>query len=516
MNWKKETKEIEKRKLLAKQQGGKDAINLQHAKGRLTLRERIEKLVDKESFQEQGEIAGGSETNEDGEIQSLTPANFILGFAKIDGRQVVVGGEDFTVSGGSPNSAGLRKSIYTEELALNYKIPLIRLHEGGGGSVAGPGKKGRGSGGDAVFSRSRFKSIADTLKEIPVASAALGPVAGLPAARFVASHFRVMTKRTAQILVAGPAVVERAFGKKMTKEELGGSHIHKLNGVTDNVAESEEEALSQIKQFLSYMPQSIYELTTRLDPNDPIDRKDEELLSIIPKERQKSYEMRDLIRHVVDKESFFEITKFFGQGIITGFARMNGFSVGIFANDSNFYAGSMSASGAQKTTRFIKLCDTFHIPVISLVDEPGFLIGPDAEKEATILYGTEAVLTVTESKVPWSTVMIRKSFGVAAAAHYGPDGYVLAWPSAESGPLPLEGGVAVAFKKEISEAPDPDAKRKQLEQSLAKNQDPFPRAENFSVHEIIDPRETRKYLSNWIERVQPQLKAKLLSINPKH
>ena len=516
MNWKKETKEIEKRKLLAKQQGGKDAINLQHAKGRLTLRERIEKLVDKESFQEQGEIAGGSETNEDGEIQSLTPANFILGFAKIDGRQVVVGGEDFTVSGGSPNSAGLRKSIYTEELALNYKIPLIRLHEGGGGSVAGPGKKGRGSGGDAVFSRSRFKSIADTLKEIPVASAALGPVAGLPAARFVASHFRVMTKRTAQILVAGPAVVERAFGKKLTKEELGGSQIHKLNGVTDNVAESEEEALSQIKQFLSYMPQSIYELTTRLDPNDPIDRKDEELLSIIPKERQKSYEMRDLIRHVVDKESFFEITKFFGQGIITGFARMNGFSVGIFANDSNFYAGSMSASGAQKTTRFIKLCDTFHIPVISLVDEPGFLIGPDAEKEATILYGTEAVLTVTESKVPWSTVMIRKSFGVAAAAHYGPDGYVLAWPSAESGPLPLEGGVAVAFKKEISEAPDPDAKRKQLEQSLAKNQDPFPRAENFSVHEIIDPRETRKYLSNWIERVQPQLKAKLLSINPKY
>ena len=175
----------------------------------------------------------------------------------------------------------------------------------------------------------------------------------------------------------------------------------------------------------------------------------------------------------------------------------------------------MSATGAQKTTRFIKLCDTFHIPVISLVDEPGFLIGPDAEKEATILHGTEAVLTVTESQVPWSTVMIRKSFGVAAAAHYGPDGYVLAWPSAESGPLPLEGGVAVAFKKEIAEAPNPEAKRKEIEQRLAKNQDPFPRAETFSVHEIIDPRETREYLSNWIERVQPQLKAKLLSVSPK-
>ena len=516
MNWKKETREIEKRKLLAKQQGGKDAVDLQHAKGRLTLRERIEKLVDKGSFQEQGKIAGGSETNEAGEIQSLTPANFILGFATISGRQVVVGGEDFTVSGGSPNSAGLRKSVYTEELALSYKVPLIRLHEGGGGSVAGPGKKGRGSGGDAVFSRSRFKSVADTLREIPVASAALGPVAGLPAARFVASHFRVMTKRTAQILVAGPAVVERAFGKKMTKEELGGSQIHKLNGVTDNVAESEEEALNQIKQFLSYMPQSIYELAKRTNTDDPINRKAEELLSIIPKERQRSYEMRDVIKHVFDKNSFFEMTKFFGQGIITGFARINGFSVGVFANDSNFYAGSMSASGAQKTTRFIKLCGTFHIPVISLVDEPGFLIGPDAEKEATILYGTEAVLTVTESKVPWSTVMIRKSFGVAAAAHYGPDGYVLAWPSAESGPLPLEGGVAVAFKKEIAKAANPEAKRKEIETSLAKNQNPFPRAENFSVHEIIDPRETRKYLSDWVQRIQPQLNAKLLSLTPRN
>ena len=264
MNWKKETDEIKIRKKLAKKQGGHEAVALQHAKGRLTLRERIDKLIDKGSFQEQGEIAGGIETNEKGELKSLTPANFILGFAKIDGRPVVLGGEDFTVKGGSPNPAGLRKSVYTEDLALTYKMPLIRLHEGGGGSVAGPAKnKNRGYGGDPVFSRSRFKSVAETLKEIPVVSAALGPVAGLPAARFVAAHFRVMTKRTAQLLVAGPAVVERAFGKKMTKEELGGSHIHRLNGVTDNVADSEEEAFTQIKQFLSYMPQSIYELTLR-------------------------------------------------------------------------------------------------------------------------------------------------------------------------------------------------------------------------------------------------------------
>ena len=509
MNWKKETVEIRKRRKLAKDQGGQEAIKLQHAKGRLTLRERIDLLLDKDTFQEQGEIAGGSEVNEEGKLESVTPANFILGFGKINDKQVVIGGEDFTVKGGSPNAAGLRKSVYTEELALKYKMPLIRLHEGGGGSVAGPGKKSGGYGGDPVFSRSRFKSIADTLREIPVASAALGPVAGMPAARFVGSHFRVMTKETAQILVAGPAVVERAFGKKMSKEELGGSEIHKLNGVTDNVAISEEDAFKQIKRFLSFFPQNKYELAERVESNDPINRQEENLISIIPKDRKRSYEMRDIVNLVFDKESFFEMTRYFGRGIITGFARINGFSVAIFANDSNFYAGSMSAEGAQKTTRFIRLCDTFNIPIVSLVDEPGFLIGPDAEKAGTILHGTEAVLATTESTVPWTTIMIRKSFGVAAAAHYGPDGYVLAWPSAESGPLPLEGGVAVAFKKEIAEAKNPDAKRKELEEKMAKNQNPFPRAEAFSVHEIIDPRETRKYISLWAERIQSQLKANL-------
>ena len=510
MNWKKETTELKKRRKLAKLQGGKEAIKLQHAKGRLTLRERINLLVDENSFEEQGEIAGGSEINEEGKLESLTPANFILGFGKINNKRVVIGGEDFTVKGGSPNPAGLRKSVYTEELALKYKMPLIRLHEGGGGSVAGPGKKSGGYGGDPVFSRSRFKSIADTLREIPVASAALGPVAGMPAARFVASHFRVMTKETAQILVAGPAVVERAFGKQMTKEELGGSEVHKLNGVTDNVATSEEDAFLQIKTFLSFFPQNKYELPERIETPDPFDRQEESLISIIPKDRKKSYEMRDVVNLIFDQDSFFEMTKFFGRGIITGFARINGYSVAIFANDSNFYAGSMSAEGAQKTSRFVRLCDTFNIPIVSLVDEPGFLIGPDAEKAGTILHGTEAVLATTESTVPWTTVMIRKSFGVAAAAHYGPDGYVLAWPSAESGPLPLEGGVAVAFKKEIAQAANPEAKRKELEEKMAKNQNPFPRAEAFSVHEIIDPRETRRYISLWADRIQGQLQASLI------
>ena len=408
MSWKKEISQIKLREKLAKQQGGPEAVKLQHNKGRLTLRERIDLLLDKESFEEIGKVAGGAEYDDEGNLTSLTPANFILGFGKIDGQDVIVGGEDFTVKGGSPNAAGNRKSVYTEELAVQYKFPLIRLHEGGGGSVAGPSKEKKGYGGDPVFSKSRFKAVATSLKTIPVISAALGPVAGLPASRFVASHFRIMTKKTAQILVAGPAVVSRAFGKDFTKEELGGSDIHKINGVVDNVAENEMDAFEQIKKFLSFMPQNIHEAPDRKDNDDPIDRIDEKLESIIPKNRKKTYEMREIIKSISDNNDFFEMTNFYGRGIITGFIRLNGYSAGVFANDSNFYAGSMTADNAIKTSRFIKLCDQFNIPIISLVDEPGFLIGPEAEKDATILHGTEAVLSAVDSSVPWCSVLIRK------------------------------------------------------------------------------------------------------------
>ena len=509
MSWKKEVKEISLRKKLALQQGGKEAIEIQHAKGRLTLRERIDLLLDKNSFEEVGKISGGIEHNDDGSIESFTPANFILGFGEINKRKVVIGGEDFTVKGGSPNAAGNRKSVYTEELAVQYKFPLVRLHEGGGGSVAGPSKEKKGYGGDPVFSKSRFKAVATSLKTIPVISAALGPVAGLPASRFVASHFRIMTKKTAQILVAGPAVVSRAFGKEFTKEELGGSDIHKINGVVDNVADDEQDAFLQIKKFLSFMPQNIHEAPERILSSDPIDRIDEILESIVPKDRKKTYEMREIIKSIADDNDFFEMTNYYGRGIITGFARLNGFSVGIFANDSNFYAGSMTADNAKKTSRFIKLCDQFNIPIISLVDEPGFLIGPEAEKDATILHGTEAVLAAVDSSVPWCSVLIRKSFGVGSAAHFGPESYVLAWPSSEAGPLPLEGGIAIAFGKEIAQAEDPESKRKEIEDKLSKSQSPFPRAEAFSVHEIIDPKETRKYLCSWIDKVQTSLLTKI-------
>ncbi len=504
MGWDREVDEIRRKRALAMEQGGAEAVARQHGKGRLTVRERIEKLLDAGSFREIGVGAGSAERDENGTLKSFIPANFVLGFGAVEGRRVVVGGEDFTLKGGSPNEAGLRKSVYAEELAIQYRVPLIRLHEGGGGSVAGAGGAAR-TVGNPVYAPPRFRSVARALATIPVATAALGPVAGLPASRLVASHFSVMTRETAQVLIAGPAVVERALGERRSKEELGGAEIHTRNGVVDNLAEDEADALRQIRRFLSFLPQNVWELSATTETGDDPARREEALLEIVPRDRRKPYDMRRVLALVLDLDSVFEIGRGFGSGLITALARLDGQAVGVVANDCRRYAGAMTAAAAQKVRRFVELCETFHLPVVSFVDEPGFMIGSEAERAATIRYGTAAVLAVADSTVPWASVVVRRSFGVAAAAHYGPDAYVLAWPSAEIGALPVEGGVAVAFAREIAAAPDPEAKRRELEERLAARQSPFPRAESFSVHEMIDPRETRPLLVEWIDRVRPLL-----------
>ncbi len=500
MSWKEEADEIARRLARALEQGGAEAVARQHEKGRLTVRERIALLLDEGSFEEVG--AGAGAADENGEGAEFTPANFVLGFGRIGGRRCVVGGEDFTLKGGSPSEAGLRKSVYTEELACHYRVPLIRLHEGAGGSVGGTGTRSTPS---PVFAPPRFQSVARAMASVPVATAALGPVAGLPAARLVASHFSVMARNTAQVMIAGPAVVERALGERKTKEELGSAEVHGTNGVVDNTAPDEGQALAQIRTFLSYLPSNVWELPPVSESDDPPDRREEELLSIVPRDRRKTYDMRRVLALVLDRGSFFEMGAGYGCSQITGLARLGGQPVGVWANDGRHLAGAMTANGAHKARRFIELCETFHLPILSFIDEPGFMIGSQAEREATIRHGTNAVLTAAMSRVPWACVMVRRSFGVAQAAHYGPDAYVLAWPSAESGALPVEGGVAVAYAREIAAAPDPDARRRELEAELAARNSPFPRAEAFAVHELIDPRETRPRLTRWVERIQPLL-----------
>jgi acetyl-CoA carboxylase carboxyltransferase component len=434
----------------------------------------------------------------------------VLGFGTVEGRPVVVGGEDFTQRGGSPTPAGLRKSVYAEELAVQYQVPLVRFLQGGGGSVAGTrGKGARVTAGAPVNAPHRFLSIANAMATAPVVSAGLGAVAGLPAARLVASHFSLMTRGSAQVLVAGPAVVERALGESFSKEELGGAAVHERSGVVDNVVRDEAEAFQQIRRFLSYLPTNVWQSAPCTPCEDPPDRAEEALVSLVPRNRRRVYDMRKLLRLVLDEGSLFEIGGGYGRSQLTALARLAGQPVGVWANDPRFYAGSMSADGARKVRRFVDLCDTFHLPVVAFVDEPGFMIGSEAEKSATIRFGTEAIFAVVQSSVPWASVIVRKTYGVAAAGHFAPNAHVLCWPSVEGGALPLEGGIAVAFRREIEAAPDPEAKRRELEQQFAQHRSPFPRAESFGVNDLIDPRDTRRSLCAWAEWIQPALAAHL-------
>ena len=504
MSWDKEVQELQRRRYLAQQQGGEAGIAKQHARGRMTIRERIDVLLDDGSFREHGRATASPVYDDNDELLEYVPANYIVGFGAIAGRRITVGGEDFTLKGGSPNAAGLRKSVYAEHLAVQYRTPLVRMLEGGGGSVKGGGKKG-GTVGEPVFTEPRFKIIADAMGVVPVVSAAMGAVAGFPAGRLVASHFSVMTEHTAQVLIGGPALVERALGVKMTKDELGGAAVHLRSGIVDNLAADEHDALAQIRRYLSYLPSSVYQRTPRYQVDDPVDRQEQALLSIVPRESNTGFDMRAVLQMIFDTDSVFEIGALYGPSQICALATLNGQPVGVLANDCLHYAGAMTAEAAQKYRRFVEMCDTFHLPIVNLIDQPGFMIGPESEAAGTIRYGMAAVAAAAQSTVPWAVIQVHKGFGVATAAHYAPGAYILAWPSVESGPLPVEGGVAVAFHREIAAAPDPDAKRRELEDRLREARSPFPRAESFAVHELIDPRETRPVLCEWIEWIQPQL-----------
>ena len=503
MSWDQEVQELERRRHLAKQQGGAEGIARQHARGRLTIRERIDALLDAGTFEEHGKATATPDYDDDDQLTGFVPANYVVGFGKIASRRVVVGGEDFTLKGGSPNAAGLRKSVYAEHLAVQYKAPLVRMLEGGGGSVKGGAK--RGTVGEPVYAAPRFRVIADAMGQVPIASIAAGAVAGFPAGRLVASHFSVMTRHTAQILIGGPALVERALGVKLSKDALGGAHVHAKSGIVDNVAEDEEDAFAQTRQFLSYLPSHVGERAPRSESNDDPERMEPALLSAVPRDANTAFDMREIVRMVVDMDSFFEIGAGYGPSQIAGLARLDGQPVGVLANDCRVYAGAMTAQAAQKYRRFVEMCDTFHLPIVNFVDQPGFMIGPEAERAGTIRYGMAAVCAAAQASVPWASIQVHKGFGVATAAHYAPNAYVLAWPSVETGALPLEGGVAVAFRRQLEAAADPAAQREALENRLRAARSPFPRAESFAVHELIDPRETRPALCRWIDWIQPLL-----------
>lgn len=506
MSWKDEIDAIERRRALAREQGGAEAVARQHERGRGTVRERIAALVDEGSFREYGDTAGQTQAGANGEAPRFLPANFVMGTARIEGRLVVVGGDDFTIQGGAYGPAALKKGQYADALAVRRRVPLVRLLEGGGASVSGSyAQRGR-SGYDLTSPSPMNLLAAEALATVPVACAALGPCAGFPAGRLVASHFSVMTRGTAQVLTGGPVLVERALGVRVDKEELGGAAVHLRSGVVDNGAESEADALAQIRRFLCYLPASVFEPAPRAACADPPERAEDELAAILPRNPRRAYKVRRIVELVVDRGSFFELAPLFGRSQLTGLARIAGQPVGVIANDCVHDGGAMTASGARKLRRFVETCDAFHLPIVSFVDEPGFMIGPDAERAATIRFGMEALFAVQQTSVPWLAIVLRKSFGVAQGIHYGPGCTVVAWPSMQSGALPVESGVALAFGREIAASPDPEARRRALEEEMAAAQSVFPRAEEFGVHDLIDPRRTRPVLCAWAEEIQGALR----------
>ncbi len=390
---------------------------------------------------------------------------------------------------------------WSERTARELRLPVVRLVDGtgGGGSVKT----------NATLRRSYVPANPDwdvatgLLSQVPVVAAALGPVAGLGAARVAASHFSVMVKGSSQLFVAGPPVVARAFGHEVEKEELGGSHIHAHgSGAVDNEAESEEEAFDHIRRFLSYLPASVWETPPRAAPSDDPERREEELISIVPRERRKVYDARRIVRLAMDTDSFFEIGQHFGPALVTGLARLDGIPAGVMANDPAFMAGSIDAAAAEKMTRFVDLCDTFRLPVVNFVDNPGFLVGFEAEKQGTIRKGVRALAAVYQATNPWCSIIVRKAFGVAGAGHsnHTRSSPRYAWPSGEWGSLPIEGGVEAAYKRQLQEADDPDKLREELEEQLASLRDPILTAEAFGVEEIIDPRDTRPLLIEFARR----------------
>ena len=501
----------------------------QRARGKLTCRERILLVLDEGSFREVGSVAGFASYDEEGVITGFTPANSVGGWGKIDRRSVIVCADDFTSRGGHADGAIAAKSGYLDRLATEMRAPSLRLLDGssGGGSVAamvpaqkkegesnakessGAIKAGRprvaGGGGSYLPGHLGSTMYTEQLSTIPVVNLLLGSVVGIGAAKAVLGHFSVMVRDIAQLFVAGPPVVTHAMGYDITKEELGGWHIHCTNGSVDNLAESEQEAMAMTRTFLSYLPSSVYEAPpVRVpDASDPIDRREEELATLIARKRTTTFDIRKAIRLMADKDSFFEIGPLWGTDQVTGFVRFDGHPLGVIASDSQHVnGGALTADGCDKLTRHLDLCDLFHIPILNLIDNPGFAVGLEHEIASTIRKGAEWMIAFAQVQVPIFTVLMRRSFGVAGNNYATPrsrPSVRVVWPAADVGGIPPEGGIEAAYKRQLAEAEDPVALRAELNARIESARGPLGPLNKFQMEEMIDPRDTRRYICEWVE-----------------
>jgi acetyl-CoA carboxylase carboxyltransferase component len=497
MTWQPEMDELRRRQELADRMGGPEKVQRQHDAGRLTVRERLAALLDEGSFQEIGALAGTAVYAADGALAQFTPANFVTGTGRIAGRKVVAGGDDFTIRGGAADAAIIGKQIYAEQLANQLRLPLVRLIEGtgGGGSV----KMLEQSGHTYVPVNPGWDHVVDNLSTVPVVAAGLGPVAGLGAARLCMAHLSILVEGVAQLFVAGPPVARGGTGEKVSKEELGGARVHGRNAAVDLIAASEAEAFELIRRFLSYLPPSVYERPPVSRGQDPAQRRDAWLLSAVPRDRRQPYRIRDILTSVFDTGSVMEVQRY-GGSVVTALARLDGHPVGVVAGDPYQAGGCLTVEGAEALIRLADLCSTFSLPIVTFTDQPGLLIGTRAEQRATIRYGVRAISAVYQAKVPGAEVILRRVFGVGGAGLTNRHRLVRrwAWPSADWGSLPIEGGIEAAYRADLEAAEDPAAMLAEIRARLDAVRSPLRTAERFGIEEIIDPRETRPLLCDWV------------------
>ena len=513
MVWQPEIEELEYRRKLAQRMGGEEGVARQHSRGKLTVRERIDALADPDSFQEIGALAGGA-TYEDGELTAFTPYPRVIGTCSLNGLRVILDGGDFTVRGGA-GERGVGSKPSALKFALQWRLPYVRLLDAVGGSVRSFEQIGRTYLPDG--NAGTVNSV-ELLSQVPVVSAVLGSVAGLPAIEACLCHFNVMVKGTSEVFAGGPPVVKAALGYDITKEELGDYRTQVYEaGVIDNLAGDEQEAFEMIRRFLSYMPASVWQMPPKAEPTDDPRRRSEELLSIIPRKRTKPYDAHQILDLVLDRDSFFEIAPHYGRSRITGLARANGYPIGVMMNNPRHLGGSTDVAAGEKAIRLLNLCDTFHLPLVSFVDEPGFMVGLQAQRNGIIRAGARLVIASCRSRMPWLSFYIRQAFDVAGQTQHRPTGMYrrYAWPSGTWGSMHIEGGVSAAYRREIANSDDPEAARQQIEARLSAMTSPFRTAEDAGGGpgsdgiDIIDPRDTRALLCDFVQMAQPILETQL-------
>jgi acetyl-CoA carboxylase carboxyltransferase component len=481
--------DLHARRAAARLGGGEAKIARQHEQDKLTARERIELLIDAGTFTELGLHAGIHHSVRGLEDKEAPADGVITGYGKVDGRLVAVAAYDFTVMAGSMGTTGELKVTRLRELALTKRMPFVWLLDSAGARIQeAVGSLFAGSG--HLF---REEVVASGV--IPQVAALMGPCAAGTAYIPGLADFVPMVKGRGSMALAGPHLVRAAVGEDVTQEELGGSRVHcRRSGVGDLEVADDAECIARIKEYLSYFPSHCEAAPPVRQSADPVERMDEELLDVLPESNRKPYDMYEVIRRIVDDGAWLDLKPQWAKTVITCLARMGGRPVGIVANQPKQLGGILDNDSADKAARFVNLCDAFGIPLLFLVDVPGFMVGTKVEAAGIIRHGAKMLHAVAAATVPKVTVVVRKAYGagyyVMNGRAYEPD-LIVAWPSAEISVMGAEGAVEIVFRRMVEEAADPVAKRAELVAAYQELIDVYRAARNDMIDDVIDPRETR-------------------------